>query len=111
MKTAASLSAFLMLFSSASWAQGTDYDKRNTHIFCSSHLAVVIEALDEEGEGYQALASLSRMHRDAGRTLGATKEHFDEVAGYLKKVRSDDQQKWNSLSAQSKRVCLPKSDD
>ncbi|HKK57444.1 hypothetical protein [Marinobacter sp.] len=111
MKTAASLAALLILFSPASWAQDTDYDKRNTHIFCSSHLALVIDSLDEEGRGYQALASLSRMHRDAGRTLGATKEHFDQVAGYLEKVRNDDQQKWNSLSAQSKRVCLPKSDD
>lgn len=110
MKTTASLSALLILFSAASWAQEIDYDKRNTHIFCSSHLAVVSESLEEEGNERQALASLSRMHRNAGRTLGATENHFDDVAGYLEKVRRDDQQKWNSLTAQSRKVCLPKSD-
>lgn len=111
MKTVASLSAFLILFSTVSRAQETDYDKRNTHIFCASHLAVVSESLDEAGDERQALDALSRMHRNSGRTLGATKEHFSEVAGHLKKVRRDDQQKWNSLTAQSKRVCLPGSDD
>lgn len=111
MKAAATLSALLILFSPAGWAQDTDYDKRKMHVFCSSHLAMVIETLDEEGALYQTLAALSRMHRDAGRTLGATKEHFDQVTGSLKTIRSDDQQKWNSLTAAGKRVCLPKSDD
>lgn len=110
MKAAISLSAFLILFSLAGWAQESEYDKRNTHIFCSSHLAVVSESLDEEGDQRQALASLARMHRDAGRALGATKQHFDDVVGYLKTVRSDDEAKWGILSAQSRKVCLPKSD-
>lgn len=110
MKKTVGLSIFLAVFSINSWAQESDYDKRNAHIFCSSHLAIVSESLNEQKDQRQALASLSRMHRNAARTLGATRQHFDDVAGYLKNVRSDDEAKWNILSAQSRKVCLSKSD-
>lgn len=110
MNKALGLSVILVLFSLNGWAQDSDYDKRNTHIFCSSHLAVISGSLNEQKDQRQALASLSRMHRSAAKTLGATKQHFDDVAGYLKNVRSDDDAKWNMLSAQSRKVCLPKSD-
>ncbi|PHQ24375.1 hypothetical protein CLH62_15820 [Marinobacter guineae] len=109
MKTAVGLSVFLMAFSLISGAQEIDYKKRNTHIFCSSHLAVISESLDEKGDEYQALAFLSKMHRDEGRKLGATQKHFEDVAGYLKKVRSNNKQKWDRLSSRSKKVCLPNS--
>jgi ABC-type sulfate transport system substrate-binding protein len=109
MKTAVGLSVFLMAFSLNSRAQEIDYDKRNTHIFCSSHLAVISESFDEKGKEYQALAYLSNMHRDEGRKLGATKKHFEDVAGYLKQVRNNSKQKWERLSVQSKKVCLPNS--
>lgn len=110
MKKAVGLSVFLVVFSANGWAQESDINKRNTHIFCSSHLALVGESLDEEEDQRQALSTLSRMHREAARELGATKEHFDDVAGYLKTVRSDDEAKWSILSAQSRDICLPGSD-
>lgn len=109
MKTAVGLSVFLMALSLNSWAQEIDYDKRNTHIFCASHLAVISESLDEKGDESQALAYLSGMHRDEARKLGATKKHFEDVASYLKTVRSNNKQKWVRLSSRSKKICLPNS--
>ncbi len=111
MKKAVGLSIFLVAFSITARAQEIDYDARNRYIFCASHLAVVSEALNEKGDERQALMYLSGMHRDSARRMGATKQHFADVTGYLKKVRSNNEQKWNKLSAQSKRVCLPSSED
>jgi len=106
MKTAIALSVFLAAFSLNGWAQEIDTDKRNAHIFCSSHLALIGESLDEKGDEYQALTYLSGMHRKEAKGLGATEKHFADVAGYLKQVRDNDKQKWNRLSAQSKKICL-----
>ena len=100
----------LALFSVNSWAQESDINKRNTHIFCSSHLAIVGESLDKDGDQRQALATLSRMHREVGRELGATEKHFQDVVGYLKTVRNEDEAKWSILSAQSRDICLPGSE-
>lgn len=106
MKTAVGLAAFLALFSHNSWSQEIDYDQRNMHIFCASHLTVIGEQLDEQSDEYDALKFFSDMHRDAARKLGATPKHFNDVALYLKKVRSSDEQKWNRLSSRSTKVCF-----
>lgn len=109
MKTAVCLSALLLTFSLSGQAQEVDYNKRNTHIFCASHLTVVSDLLEEEGQERQALSHLSGIHREEARKMGATQKDFNDVAGYLKKVRTNNGQKWNRLSAQSKNVCFPKS--
>lgn len=109
MKTAVCLSALLFTFSLSGQAQEVDYDKRNTHIFCSSHLTVVGNALGEESEERRAIDQLSGIHREEARKLGAEKKDFKDVAGYLKKVRINNGQKWDRLSAQSKKVCWPDS--
>ncbi len=109
MKSSLCLSLCLLAFSPTGLAQTIDYDQRNLHIFCASHLAVVSESLDKEGDEYQALEYLSGMHRTAARRLQAEPQHFVDVVQYLKRVRASDPQKWQSLSDQSKRVCLPDS--
>jgi hypothetical protein len=109
MKATVGLSLFLMAFSLNGWAQPIDYDKRNKHIFCSSHLAIVSEMIDEQADEFQALAYLSRMHRDEARTLGANEKHFEDVTAYLNEVRSNNPPKWERLTARSKEVCLPNS--
>jgi hypothetical protein len=110
MKKAAATAMVLVLFSLNSWAQETDYDTRNKHIFCSAHLTVVGATLDEENNERRALAYLSDMHREEATSLGATEKHFTDVAEYLRKVRSSDENKWARLSNQARIVCLPGSD-
>jgi hypothetical protein len=107
MKAALGLTLFLAAFSLNSWSQEIDYDKRNMHIFCASHLTLMSESIDDNGKQRQALAYLSGMHRDEARQLGANQKHFDDVAGYLKKTRNNNKQKWKQLSFQSRQVCLP----
>ena len=109
MKTAVGLTVFLALFSLSSWSQDIDYDKRNMHIFCASHLTVIGDSVDEKDEHYRALVFMADMHRDEARKLGATKKNFDDVEVYLKKVRSNSPQKWNRLTSQSEKVCVPTS--
>lgn len=109
MKTAIGLAVFLVAFSLNSQAQEIDYNKRNKHIFCASQLAVVSETLDESADQREALLYLSGMHRDEARKLGATKQHFQDVFNYLENIRISNKPKWQELSAQSKRVCLPNS--
>lgn len=106
MKTASGFFVFLAMVSLNGWAQEADYDKRNAHIFCASHLTVVSDTFDTEGDKYQALTYLSGMHRKEAKKHGASAKDFADVMGYLKDIRENDPQKWNSLSAQSKRVCL-----
>ncbi|WP_150910266.1 hypothetical protein [Marinobacter halotolerans] len=110
MKKTASLAVVLALFSVTSWAQETNLDTRNKHIFCSAHLTVVGATLDEDNNERRALAYLSDMHREEATALGATGKHFTDVAEYLKKVRSSDENKWARLSNQARIVCLPGSD-
>lgn len=109
MKVAIGLSLCLFAVNAAGQAQTIDYDKRNMHIFCSSHLALLSESLEPEGDGYQALTYLAGIHRNAARQLKAEPKHFTDVTRYLNHVRSNDPQKWDALSAQSERVCLPDS--
>ncbi|MBW7472612.1 hypothetical protein [Marinobacter sp. F4218] len=109
MKKAAGLAACLALVSLNGWSGEIDYDKRNMHIFCASHLSLISESLDDNGDQQQALMMLSNRHRKEARKLGATRQHFDDVGGYLNKVRRNHEQKWSRLTAQSKRVCLPNS--
>ena len=107
MKTAIGLAVLIFTLSLNGWAQEIDYDKRNMHIFCTAHLTIMSESLDGGGKQTDALAYLSNMHRDEAGKLGATREHFEDVSGYLDKIRRDNQQKWKQLSYQSKQVCLP----
>lgn len=109
MKRTVCLSIFLAVFSLNAWSQEIDYDKRNMHIFCASHLAIVSDSLAEGGDQSKALVFMSGVHGDEARKLGATEKHFSDVTGYLKEVRNSNQQKWNRLSSRSKEVCLPDS--
>ena len=107
MKAAFCLSLCLLAFNAAGQGQTIDYDQRNLHIFCASHLAIARESLDRNSDEYQALTYLSGMHQTSARQLLAEPRHFSDVTEYLKKVRDTDPQKWEALSDQSKRVCLP----
>jgi hypothetical protein len=109
MKTIFYVSAFLLAFSLNGQAQEVDYDKRNTHIFCSSHLAVVGAVLEEGSDERRAVDQLSGLHQQEARKLGATDKDFDDVASYLRTLRVNNGQKWDRLSAQSKKVCWPNS--
>ncbi|MBW4935918.1 hypothetical protein [Marinobacter sp. F4206] len=109
MKKVAGLAAVLALVSLNGWSEEIDYDKRNMHIFCASHLSMISEMLDENGDQQQALTMLSNRHRKEARKLGATETHFEDVSAYLRKTRNNNEPKWNRLTSQSKRVCLPNS--
>lgn len=109
MKPIVCFSVFLAVFSVNSWSQEIDYDKRNTHIFCASHLAVMSESLTEGGDQYKALMFMSGVHGDEAKKMGATEKHFADVTGYLNKVRNNNKQKWSRLSSRSKEVCFPQS--
>lgn len=106
MKTLAGLTLILATFSTGSWAEPVDFNKRNAHIFCSSHLAVISESADKGSEEYQALRYLSGMHRKEAQAMGATRKHFLDVIRYLEQVRDSDTEKWRSLSARSQEVCI-----
>lgn len=109
MKRTVCLSVFLVAFSLNGWSQEIDYDKRNTHIFCASHLAVMSDSLTEGGDQYKALMFMSGVHGDEAKKMGATEKHFSDVAGYLRKVRNNNKQKWDRLSSRSKEICFPRS--
>ncbi len=109
MKRAAGLAAILMFTSLNGWSEEIDYDKRNMHIFCAAHLSMISEMLDDSGDQQQALTMLSNRHRTEARKLGATETHFEDVSDYLHKTRTKNEAKWNRLTSQSKRVCLPNS--
>lgn len=107
MKNLFGLLLCLFAVNAAGQAQPIDYDKRNLHIFCSAHLTVISESLDPDSDEYEALAYLANLHRNSARQLKAEPRHFTDVTRYLKQVRSEDPQKWEKLSAQSERVCMP----
>lgn len=109
MKPIVFVSVLLAVFSVNSWSQEIDYDKRNMHIFCASHLAVISDSLTEGGDQYKALMFMSGVHGDEAKKMGATEKHFTDVTGYLKKVRKNNKQKWSRLSSRSKEVCFPQS--
>lgn len=109
MKKTLLVSVFLSLFSLNGWAQEVDYDKRNLHIFCASHLAILGDSLTEKGDDYKALVFLSDKHGDEARKMGATDEHFSDVASYLKTVRNNNKGKWDRLTSRSRDVCFPSS--
>jgi len=109
MKPIVYVSVFLAAFSLNSWSQEMDYDKRNLHIFCASHLKLLSSTLDKEGEEYQALMFMSGVHRDEAAEMGATEKHFSDVDTYLKKVRNTSKPKWSSLTSRSREVCFPQS--
>ncbi|MDK8465157.1 hypothetical protein [Marinobacter sp. SS13-12] len=88
-------------------AQEVDYDKRNLHIFCASHLALLSDSLTEEGDVYKALVFMSDTHGDEARKMGATETHFSDVTRYLKTVRNNNKGKWDRLTSRSRDVCLP----
>lgn len=106
MKTLAGLTLILATFSTGSWAEPVDLNKRNAHIFCSSHLAVISESEDKGSEEYEALHYLSGMHRKEAQAMGASQKHFFDVIRYLEQVRDSDKEKWRSLSARSQEVCI-----
>ncbi|MDL0432590.1 hypothetical protein QPM17_15720 [Marinobacter sp. TBZ242] len=109
MKKALFFSALLAASSLNVWAQEMDYDKRNLHIFCASHLAILSELLPEKGKDYKALVFMSDTHGDEARKMGATEKHFSDVTSYLNKVRNNNKGKWSRLSSRSREVCLPNS--
>ncbi len=109
MKKTLLVSMLLAMVSFNAWAQKVDYDKRNLHIFCASHLALLSDSLTEKGDDYKALMFMSDIHRDEARKMGATETHFSDVTGYLKTVRNSNQGKWSRLSSRSREVCLPNS--
>lgn len=106
MKTLAGLTLILASVSFSSWAEQIDFNKRNAHIFCASHLAVVSESVEKDSDEYQALRYLSGMHRKEAQTMGATRKHFFDVIRYLEEIRDSNKDKWQSLSARSQEVCL-----
>lgn len=97
----------LAVFSLNGWAQEVDYDKRNMHIFCASHLALLGDSLTEKGDDYKALVFMSDTHGDEARKMGATDTHFSDVSRYLKTVRNNNKGKWDRLTSRSREVCLP----
>ena len=99
----------LTVFSLNSWSQEVDYDKRNLHIFCASHLKMLSGTLGEGGDEYKALMFMSGVHRDEATGMGATEKHFGDVTTYLKKVRNTSKPKWSSLTSRSKELCFPQS--
>ncbi|MEP1214039.1 MAG: hypothetical protein ABJM11_09465 [Marinobacter sp.] len=107
MKKTFLVSMSLAVLSLNAWAQDIDYDKRNLHIFCASHLALLSGSLTEKDDGYKALVFMSDTHGDEARKLGATDEHFAEVSRYLKTVRNNSKGKWDRLTSRSRDVCLP----
>lgn len=109
MKKTLLVSMLLAMVSFNAWAQKVDYDKRNLHIFCASHLALLTDSLTEKGDDYKALVFLSDTHGDEARKMGATETHFSDVTRYLKTVRNSNQGKWSRLSSRSREVCLPNS--
>ena len=106
MKRVTSLTLILVFYSLSGWAQQVDFNKRNAHIFCASHLAVSSESAEQDSEEYQALRYLSGMHRKEAEAMGATRKHFFDVIRYLEQVRDSDKNKWQSLSVRSQEVCL-----
>ncbi|MCL7945323.1 hypothetical protein [Marinobacter sp. ATCH36] len=109
MKRTLLVSIFLAVVSFNAWAEEVDYDKRNLHIFCASHLALLSDSLTEKGDDYKALMFMSDTHGDEARKMGANDTHFSDVTGYLQKVRNNNKGKWSRLTSRSKEVCLPKS--
>jgi hypothetical protein len=107
MKNPVLVSMLLATLSLNAWAQDVDYDKRNLHIFCASHLALLSDSLSEKGEGYKALVFMSDTHGDEARKMGATEAHFSDVSRYLKTVRNNNKGKWSRLTDRSREVCLP----
>jgi hypothetical protein len=99
----------LAVFSLNSWSQKIDYDKRNLHIFCASHLKLLSGTLDDGGDEYKALMFMSGVHRDEATGMGATEKHFTDVDTYLKKVRNTSKPKWSSLTSRSRELCFPQS--
>lgn len=109
MKSILFVSICLATFSLNAWSQEVDYNKRNMHIFCASHLAFLSNLLPEQGDEYDALVFMSDTHGDRAREMGATETHFDDVTDYLKQVRNTNKGKWSRLSSRSKEVCFPSS--
>ncbi|NMT65057.1 hypothetical protein [Marinobacter orientalis] len=107
MKKTLLVSMLLTVFSLNGWAQEVDYNKRNLHIFCASHLALLSDLLAEKGNDYKALVFMSDKHGDEARKMGATDEHFSDVTRYLRTVRNNNKGKWSRLTARSREVCLP----
>jgi hypothetical protein len=99
----------LTVFSLNGWSQEVDYDKRNLHIFCASHLKMLSGTIDDGGDEYKALMFMSGVHRDEATGMGATEKHFSDVNTYLKKVRNTSKPKWSSLTSRSKELCFPQS--
>ncbi len=99
----------LTVFSLNGWAQEVDYDNRNLHIFCASHLKMLSGTIDDGGDEYKALMFMSGVHRDEAIGMGATEKHFSDVNTYLKKVRNTSKPKWSSLTSRSKELCFPQS--
>jgi len=99
----------LTVFSLNGWSQEVDYDKRNLHIFCASHLKLLSGTIDDGGDEYKALMFMSGVHRDEAIGMGATEKHFSDVNTYLKKVRNTSKPKWSSLTSRSKELCFPQS--
>ncbi|MFN2361841.1 MAG: hypothetical protein ABR522_12280 [Marinobacter sp.] len=100
----------LMLLATLSFsasAQDVDYDKRNMHIFCASHLALLSESLTEKGDDYEALVFMSDAHGDEAKKMGATDKQFSEVNSYLQTVRNSNKGKWSRLTSRSREVCFP----
>jgi len=106
MNKLAILTMILAAYSLSGWAGQVDFDKRNAHIFCASHLAVISESAGQDSDEYKALRYLSTMHRKEAEAMGATRKHFFDVIRYLEEVRDSDKNKWQSLSARSQEVCL-----
>ena len=109
MKSTLCVFVVLAVFSLNSWSQEIDYDKRNLHIFCASHLKLLSGTLDDGGDEYKALMFMSGVHRDEATGMGATEKHFTDVDTYLKKVRNTSKPKWSSLTSRSRELCFPQS--
>ncbi len=111
MKPTLCTSVFLVALSFNSWslAQEVDYDTRNLHIFCASHLKLLSGTIDDGGDEYKALMFMSGVQRDEATRMGATEKHFTDVDTYLKKVRNTSKPKWSSLTSRSKELCFPQS--
>ncbi|KPP97584.1 hypothetical protein [Marinobacter sp. HL-58] len=109
MKNPVLVTMLLAALSFSASAQDVDYDKRNMHIFCASHLTLLSDSLTEKGEEYKALVFISDAHGDEARKMGATDKQFSDVNKYLKTVRSSNKGKWSRLTSRSREVCFPES--
>lgn len=102
-----SVAIVLVAFSLSAAAQEGGYDKRNLHIFCASHLALLSDSLSGKGDDYKALKFMSDTHEEQAKKLGATEKQLSDVDGYLKTVRNSNKGKWSRLTSRSREVCFP----